>query len=76
MTPRTLAIAPATPQAPSPAPGAPPTAGPRYACTACESEWSYHDVRHVLCCPECGGGLWRRDPPAERDAPQRSGRSG
>ncbi len=64
MTPRTLTVAPA------PAP-----AGPRYACTACEAEWSYAEVRHVICCPECGGGLWRRDSPAE-PVPQRSGRSG
>jgi predicted RNA-binding Zn-ribbon protein involved in translation (DUF1610 family) len=65
MTPRALAIAPT-----------PVSAGPRYECTACEAEWSYGEVRHVLCCPECGGGLWRRDVPAERDPPQRSGRSG
>lgn len=67
MTPRTLGTAPA------PAPAAP---GPRYACTACEAEWSYHDVRHVICCPECGGGLWRRDSSGALDGGQRSGRSG
>ena len=65
MTPRALAVAPP-----------PDSVGPRYACTACEAEWSYGEVRHVLCCPECGGGLWRRDSAAERDAAQRSGRCG
>jgi hypothetical protein len=65
MTPRALAVAPTA-----------VCSGPRYECTACEAEWSYAEVRHVLCCPECGGGLWRRDASAERDAAQRSGRSG
>ncbi len=69
MTPRTLAAAPPPATAPAPA-------GPRYACTACEAEWSYHDVRHILCCPGCGGGLWRREFPDGPDAAQRSGRSG
>ncbi|HEY3775589.1 MAG TPA: hypothetical protein VGL69_21480 [Solirubrobacteraceae bacterium] len=65
MTPLALAVAPA-----------PASPGPRYACTACEAEWSYYEVRHVLCCPECGGGLWRHDRAAERNPAQRSGRSG
>jgi predicted RNA-binding Zn-ribbon protein involved in translation (DUF1610 family) len=65
VTPRTLAVAPA-----------PTSAVPRYECTACEAEWSYDEVRHVLCCPECGGGLWRCDLPDSATRPQRSGRSG
>jgi hypothetical protein len=65
MTPRALAVAPG-----------PVLAAPRYVCTACEAEWSYVEVRHVLCCPECGAGLWRPDPPDSPRRPQRSGRSG
>lgn len=32
---------------------------PDYVCSICEAAWSYAEVRHVCCCPGCGGGLVR-----------------
>jgi Zn finger protein HypA/HybF involved in hydrogenase expression len=34
----------------------------RYLCPSCRGRWDYDEVRHVLCCPECGGGLLRIEP--------------
>jgi hypothetical protein len=65
MTPRTLTRTPELTEA-------------RYTCTVCSAHWRYDEVRHVLCCPECAGGLWRHQAvePSQAPAPQRSGRSG
>jgi predicted RNA-binding Zn-ribbon protein involved in translation (DUF1610 family) len=38
---------------------APPPDSARYTCPSCRERWEYAEVRHVLCCPECGGGLLR-----------------
>ena len=36
--------------------------GPEYACSVCATHWQYTEVRHVLCCPDCRGGLLRALP--------------
>ena len=42
-----------------------------YLCPACDGHWSFAEVRHVLCCPDCGSGLLRLDagPEAGPDTP-------
>ncbi len=30
---------------------------PRYRCMICDEPWDYQCVRHVGCCPACGGAL-------------------
>jgi hypothetical protein len=29
----------------------------RYRCMICDEPWDYEFVRHVGCCPSCGGAL-------------------
>ena len=29
----------------------------RYRCMICDQRWDYESVRHVGCCPSCGGAL-------------------
>jgi hypothetical protein len=29
----------------------------RYRCMICDQPWDYESVRHVGCCPSCGGAL-------------------
>jgi hypothetical protein len=29
----------------------------RYRCMICDEPWDYASVRHVGCCPSCGGAL-------------------
>jgi hypothetical protein len=41
---------------------APPAEPALYLCPACRGRWDYGEVRHVMCCPECGGGLFRVQP--------------